>query len=190
MTAPAVLARLRPRLVGPWTLLIDGRSGSGKSTLAAWLGERLRAPLLAVEDLYPGWDGLEAAAELLAHRLLPARRAGRPASWRRWDWAADRPGATAWLRPTGALIVEGCGALTAESRPLATAALLLEVDDATRHARIRHRDPPEALPGHRRWAVQERRLRQREPQRALADLVLTGGVRLPDPSGDPQGPPR
>jgi hypothetical protein len=184
----AVLALLRPRLSGTWTLLIDGRSGSGKSTLAAWLAPRLGASVLAMEDLYPGWDGLETAADLLATRILPALAAGRPARWSRWDWAADRPGAVDTFAPSGPLIVEGCGALTARTRRLATAAVVLEVADPVRHARIVGRDPVEALPGHRRWAVQERRMRARDPSPALADLVLRGGVRFPgDRSGDRKG---
>ena len=43
-------------------VLIDGRSGAGKSTLAAALAARLGTPLLALDSLYPGWDGLAAGA--------------------------------------------------------------------------------------------------------------------------------
>jgi uridine kinase len=160
-------------------LLIEGRSGSGKSTLAAWLAPRLGARVLAMEDLYQGWDGLEAAGRLLSARILPALISGRPASWRTWDWHLDRPGPVTWLRPGGLVIVEGCGALTAESRRSADLAVALVVDDAVRHRRILARDPEEALPGHRLWAVQERRMLARDPWPPLADLVLPGGVLLP-----------
>jgi hypothetical protein len=169
---------LRPRITRSGVLLIDGRSGSGKSTLAAWLAPRLGARVLAMEDLYHGWDGLDGAALLLAERILPALATGRPAGWRTWDWARDRPGPVAWVRP-GRVIVEGCGALTAASRPFADAALALDVALPVRRRRILHRDPAEALPGHRLWAVQERRLLARQPWHGLADLVLHGGVRLP-----------
>jgi hypothetical protein len=76
-------------------------------------------------------------------------------------------------------VVEGCGALTSASRALADVAVLLDVDDAVRRQRILHRDPPDAMPGHRRWATQERRTRVKDPQARLADLVLRGGVALP-----------
>ncbi|HET6826730.1 MAG TPA: AAA family ATPase [Amnibacterium sp.] len=174
----ALLERVRTRLDGG-VLLIDGRSGSGKTTLAAWLAPRLGARVLHLEDLYCGWDGLDEAADVLARRVLPAFARGRVATWPRWDWAADRVDGSGSLRPGGRLIVEGCGALTAASRPLAGFALLLDVDPAVRAERILRRDPPSALPGHRRWARQERRQLAREPMPALADLVLRGGVRLP-----------
>jgi hypothetical protein len=177
--AQAVLAALRPRLPGTGVLLLDGASGSGKTTLAAWLARRLSVRVLAMEDLYPGWDGLDRAADLLAARILPALAAGRPACWRRWDWAADRPGPVEWIRPGRPLIVEGCGALTAASRRYADVAMVLDVPPWIRRSRILQRDPPEALPGHARWAVQERRMQAREPAHRLADLVLRGGVLLP-----------
>jgi hypothetical protein len=190
--AAALLELLRPRLAGPGAiLLLDGRSGSGKTTLAGWLAPRLRARVLALEDLYPGWEGLDAAAAALAERVLPALAGGRPAAWRGWDWARDRGGPTGWHRPGGRWIVEGCGALTAASRRLADAAVVLDVADGERRHRILHRDPPEALPGHRLWAVQERRLLARAPRPLLADLVVRGGVAYPgDRSGDPRNRPR
>ena len=57
--------------------------------------------------------------------------------------------------------------------------MLLHTLIRIRQKRILRRDPPSALPGHRRWARQERRQLAREPMPALADLVLRGGVRLP-----------
>lgn len=187
----AVLAVVRPRLTSSGILLIDGRSGSGKSTLAGWLAERLEAQVLQMEDLYPGWGGLHAAAELLSTRILPALVAGRPASWRTWDWTSDRHGAVRWVRPGGRWIVEGCGALTSASRPLADFAVVLDVDERERRRRILDRDPPETLPGHGLWAVEERRLLARAPWPALADLVVRGGVRDPGHrSGDARRGPR
>ena len=174
--APAALAeRIRGSLDGG-VLLIDGRSGSGKTTLAGWLAPRLGARVLHLEDLYCGWDGLDGAADVLARRVLPAFAAGRIATWPRWDWSADRIGGSGHLLPGGRLIVEGCGALTAASRPFAGFALLLDVDPGVRAERILRRDPPSALPGHRRWAAQERRQLARERMPALADLVLRGGA--------------
>ena len=174
----ALLERIRTRLDGG-VLLIDGRSGSGKTTLAGWLAPRLGARVLHLEDLYCGWHGLDEAADVLARRVLPAFTAGRVATWPRWDWSVDRVDGSGSLRPGGRLIVEGCGALTSASRPFAGFALLLDVEPGVRRARILRRDPPSALPGHRRWAVQERRRLAREPVSALADLVLRGGVRAP-----------
>jgi len=190
--AAALLARIRPSVARPRSvLLLDGASGSGKTTLAAWLAPRLRARVLALEDVYPGWGGLDAAAGLLAERILPARAAGDPVAWRSWDWAVMRPGPIRHLLPGARLVVEGCGALTPASRRLADLAVVLDVDEAVRRRRILERDPPEAASGHRGWAVQERRRQARDRPAALADLVLHGGVRLPgDRSGDPRNRPR
>lgn len=171
----ALLAELRPRLTGPaWTLLIDGGSGSGKTTLAAWLAPPLQAEVLTMEVLYPGWSGLAAAADLLATRVLPARAAGRVVAWREWDWAARAPGRAVLLHPGRPLIVEGCGALTPRSRPFATVALLLQVDDALRARRAERRDPHIRHGRLAVWRDDERRLRARRPP--VADLLLRGGV--------------
>jgi cytidylate kinase len=178
--AAALLARVRPALGSAGVLLIDGRSGSGKTTLAGWLAPRLGARVLPLEDLYCGWDGLDEAAAVLAERVLPALTAGRVAEWPRWDWATDRRTGVGRLAPGGPLVVEGCGALTGGSRRFAAVALVLDVATSLRTSRIMRRDPPDALPGHRRWALQEQRHALRHPPAVLADLVLKGGVRLPE----------
>ncbi|MCU1472217.1 ATP-binding protein [Amnibacterium sp.] len=182
--ATALLARLRPGIGSTGVLLLEGRSGSGKTSLAAWLAPRLGARVLHLEHLYCGWDGLDAAAEVLADRVLPAFAGGRLAEWPTWDWAAGRRAGTGRLRPGGPLVVEGCGALTSASRRFAAVAVVLDVATPVRTARIARRDPPSTLPGHRRWALQEHRHALRHPPVALADLVLRGGVRIPEgPSG-------
>ena len=48
----------RPQLGSVRLLLIDGRTGSGKTTLATPLSASLAAPIVHLEYLYPGWDGL------------------------------------------------------------------------------------------------------------------------------------
>lgn len=158
-----------------WTLLIDGGSGSGKTTLAGWLAPRLRAEVLSMEDLYAGWGGLAAAADLLTSRILPARAAGRGGHWRQWDWAARAPGAPASLRPGRPLIVEGSGSLTTASRPFATVTVLLQVDVAVAAARAEARDPAARHSRLAAWRQDERRLTARLP--VTPDLVVRGGLR-------------
>jgi hypothetical protein len=69
--------------------------------------------------------------------------------------------------------------------------VVLDVPDGERRRRILGRDPAEALPGHRRWALQERRLLARAPWAPLADLVVRGGVAYPGGrSGDAREAPR
>ncbi len=66
-------------------LALDGPSGAGKSTLAdqavAALSEE--ATLVRMEDLYPGWDGLDAATHRLATEVLPPLLRGEPAEFPR-----------------------------------------------------------------------------------------------------------
>src|SRR4051794_34095510 len=91
-TPPPCAARApRPTPV----ILIDGPSGAGKSSLAdrllaAWPAEG-RPRLVRMDDLYPGWDGLDAGSAALGRDLLEPLRTSGTGSWERWDWAADRP---------------------------------------------------------------------------------------------------
>lgn len=169
--------RLLPRLLALGdrpVVLVDGGSGSGKSTLAraladAWPGG---ATLVRLDDLYPGWDGLEAgSAQVHAHVLAP-RAAGRPARWRRWDWVANRP---AEWQPVDAelpLVVEGSGVLSTANAALADFAVWIELDEPTRKQRALARDGDAYKPHWERWAAQERAFAERERPAELADLVI------------------
>lgn len=149
-------------------ILIDGRSGSGKSELAAGLVAALpQYQLLRLDDLYPGWDGLDAASRALPGILRTAR-------WRRWDWAADAPGAWQEFDPDRPLIVEGAGALSRASRPLADFVIWVELDAPTRKRRALARDGDGYAPHWERWAAQEEAHLAREGPRELADLVVDG----------------
>lgn len=148
-------------------ILIDGRSGSGKSELASGLAEHLGWQLLRLDDLYPGWDGLDAASRALPQILTTGR-------WRRWNWAEGAPGQWAELDVDGPLIVEGAGALSRASRPLADAAIWVELDATTRKRRALDRDGATYAPHWERWAAQEDAFIAREHPERLADLVVSG----------------
>ena len=75
------LAGVREPRCGPVRLIaVDGPSGSGKSTLGAAIGAALDAPVVHMDDIYPGWDGLADAVPLVTTQVLeplavrPARR--------------------------------------------------------------------------------------------------------------------
>lgn len=145
--------------------LIDGRSGSGKTELAALLARRQGAQLVRLDDLYPGWHGLDAGSAAVPGILSTGR-------WQRWDWATGLP--AEWHELTDApLIVEGVGALSRASKPLAEHALWVELDGATRKRRALARD--EYYAEHwDEWAAQEEAFIAREDPRGLADLVVDG----------------
>ena len=69
-------------------IAIDGRAGAGKTTLAGRLAERMDAPIVQLEQLYPGWDGLQAGIDLLVEAVLVPLSAGRVAQVPRYDWLA------------------------------------------------------------------------------------------------------
>jgi len=152
----------------PRIVLIDGRSGSGKSELArAVVADWPVAQLLRLDDVYPGWDGLRAAADDLPRVLT----SGRATSW---DWTADAPGHPIALDTARPVIVEGVGALTRATRPLADLAVWVDLDDDLRRRRALERDGDTYAPHWERWARQEERLLTQEDPRGLADLRVDG----------------
>ena len=155
-------------------VLLDGRSGAGKSTLAALL-RRPGEHLLELECIYPGWDGLAEASRILADDVLVPRAAGRDGRWRRWDWDADAP-AEVHTVPAGVpLIVEGVGALTRPTAPLADVRVWLEAPTELRRERALARDGDAYAPHWDRWAAQEDRHIAEHDPRTLADLVFEIG---------------
>jgi uridine kinase len=157
-------------------VLLDGRSGSGKTTLAWALVEACGGPvtLIRLDDIYPGWDGLEAASEHLREHVLEPVAAGGELRWQRWDWTTDAPAEWHKLDPSRALLIEGCGALSRSNRALASFALWVELDPQTRKRRALSRDGDAYRPHWDRWAAQEQAFIEREHPAALADLVIDG----------------
>ncbi len=147
-------------------LLIDGRSGSGKTELATALAERIDAQLVRLDDVYPGWDGLEAASKLVRSDILLQHR------WQRWDWASGRLAEWHELDPAQPLVVEGSGALSHANRELATLGVWVELDEPTRKARALARDGAMYEPHWDAWAAQEQLFYDRERPDLLADLVV------------------
>lgn len=138
-------------------ILIDGRSGSGKSTLAAELIGRSGggAQLVALDDLYPGWDGLAAGADAALRSVIVPHAAGIAGRWRRWDWARGAHAEEHVLDPSRPLIVEGAGVLTPESSALADIAVWLESPAVSRKVRALNRDGDTYRPHWDQWAAQE-----------------------------------
>ncbi len=151
-------------------VIIDGRSGSGKSTLARMLTDP-GTEFLAMDSIYPGWDGLAVASVFLHADVLAPRAAGRPGRWRRWDWENDLPAEEHRVPPGVPLIVEGAGSLTRDTAPLADVSVWLEAPEELRRHRALERDGDAYAPHWDRWAAQEVRHIERHDPRALATLV-------------------
>lgn len=153
------------------TVLIDGRSGAGKSTLATQLGVlRPESLIVRLDDIYPGWDGLDWASDHVRWQLLGPRSIGRSARWRQWDWSTGAPAGWHAVPGDRPLIVEGVGALTAATRRLATLAVWVEADDEVRRSRALARDGEAYIPHWRRWADHESAFITRHRPSTVADV--------------------
>ncbi|TPW70306.1 ATP-binding protein [Schumannella sp. 10F1B-5-1] len=162
----------RARAAHP-VVLVDGRSGAGKTTLGRDLAPLLGARLLSLDELYPGWDGLDAGSRAVHETVLRADDPG----FTGWDWEADRPAAWHPLPDLGerSLVIEGCGALSRANRALADLGVWIDLDDVERRRRALARDGDAYAPHWERWARQEEAFAARERPRELADLVIEGG---------------
>lgn len=152
-------------------VLIDGRSGSGKTELArALAGAWPDAQLVRLDDIYPGWYGLEAGSRHLHDHVLAASAP----RWRRWDWKADAPAEWHELDPARPILVEGCGALSRQNRSLADWGIWVELGTAERKRRALARDGAAYEPWWEAWAAQEVQFMNVEKPEELADDVVDG----------------
>ena len=90
-----------PRAGSTRVIAIDGRAGAGKTTLAHELAARLDAPIVQLEQIYPGWDGLQAGIDLLVEAVLVPLSAGAIAqvpATTGWSGASSSPGRS--MRPS------------------------------------------------------------------------------------------
>ncbi|SDQ10323.1 AAA family ATPase [Microbacterium sp. cf332] len=157
-------------------IIVDGRSGAGKSTLARELARRWphagHAHVIALDDLYPGWDGLAAGAMYAVARVLTPHAAGRPARWQRWDWATDRYDGDCELDAGSGIVLEGSGALTPEAAGFAAVRVWLDAPADVRRERALARDGDGYRPHWERWAAQEEQhIRRNDPQRLATHLL-------------------
>jgi hypothetical protein len=140
-------------------VLIDGRSGSCKTSLARRLVAswplRGRVQLVALDSLYPGWDGLEAGVDLAREQILVPHARGLVGVWQRWDWDDGQAAEAHAVDPSLPLIVEGSGLLTAVTARLGDVRVWLESPLPSRRNRALSRDGEAYSPHWQQWAAQE-----------------------------------
>ncbi|MEU4834619.1 hypothetical protein [Streptosporangium sp. NPDC023615] len=173
-----IAARLRSwpaRAGGTRVLAVEGRSGAGKSTLAAAVAAELGAPVVRMDDLYPGWDGLLGGVDALVGWVLRPLSLDRPARWRRYDWAAG--GYAEWHEVPGGgfLVLDGTGSGALAAAPYLSGLVWLEAPGGVRRTRALERDGDLYAPHWERWAAQEERFHARDDVRARADLTIVTG---------------
>ena len=161
--------QLQPRAGATTVVVIDGPSGSGKSTFATRLAEASGAGLLRLEDMYPGWDGLDEGAQRLVDDVLEPMSRGEQATIRRWDWLEMREREREPLMTEPLLVIEGVGAGSRAASPFTSLLIWLEAETEERYARAIARDGEVYLDPWDRWAAQERVTFAREATRDRAD---------------------
>jgi para-aminobenzoate synthetase len=165
--------RSRQPACGATTVVaVDGPSGAGKTEVADRLGRRLDAVVLRVDELVPGWRGLASMPPVVARDLLAPLATGAPASTRRWDWVADRPGDLVTVPRTRYLVLDGCGSGSRVIRPFLSLLVWVDAPADVRHARAMRRDGDVYGPWWDVWAEQERDLFAAEQTLAAADVRL------------------
>ena len=164
--------RAAPRDGRTRVVAIDGRSGAGKTSLAASLRAELGAPVVALEDLYGGWDGLERGVDLLVSKVLEPLSAGRAARVPRYDWGAAAWGSPWALEPPGVLIVEGAGAGARRAAAYESVLVWIEGPASVRKRRALDRDGETFAPHWDMWAAQEDAMLARERTPERADIVV------------------
>ena len=181
-----LVARLResPARAGSTRVLaVDGRGGSGKTTLADRLASLLDAPVVHMDDLFPGWDGLAAAAPILRRWVLEPLARGEVARYQRYDWSRDAYGGWVDVPPSDSLVVEGCACGSRLVAPYLSLLLWIDAPRTVRFDRGLRRDGEALRPHWERWARQEDALFAAEGTCERADYRIDGA---PSVSHDPE----
>lgn len=159
-------------------LAIDGPAASGKSSLAVQIASLLTGrdssvEVLSLDDLYDGWDGLDAALELrVREQVLEPLRLGRSARWQAYDWAAGCFGSWRDLHAVDVLVLEGCGAGARLFGSYTTLLVWVEAEAELRAQRAVVRDGAAVLAHWSDWAALEEETFARNAVESRADLRL------------------
>lgn len=171
-------------------IAVDGPSGAGKTDFATGLGAALGSPVLHLEDIYPGWSGLDRTPALVVDGVLASLALGEPGAVARWDWENGRPSTKIRFAPTSLLILDGVGSGARVCRPFLSFLIWLDAPLSTRKSRALARDGDTYAPFWDMWAAQERAMFTSDGIKAAADVVVdTAEDGILDPTGTERRPP-
>jgi uridine kinase len=180
----AALVRTAPPRAGTTRVVaVDGPSGSGKTVLAAELSDVLDgAPVVHMDDLYPGWDGLDEAVPRLLEWVLQPLSRGEPARYRRYDWPAGAYAEEHQVPTSEVLVVEGVGSGALACAPYLSLLVWVEAPRPLRFERGIARDGEAYRPHWERWARQEDEHFRRNATRERADARVDTAPAAPGPA--------
>ncbi len=163
----------QPRCGDCVVVAVDGPTGSGKSTLSGAVAQALGAPVVPLDAIYPGWDGLAASVGLLTTEVLEPIAHGEPAAYRTWDWEKHRWAGSVPVPAGRYLVVDGCGASVRPAGTYAAVRVWLDAPRDIRRQRGVTRDGDVFDAHWEEWEAQEADLFAADGTRGRADLVLT-----------------
>jgi uridine kinase len=169
----------RPATLGSGRLVcVDGPAGSGKTTLATALAERAAdhgsVALVHMDDLLEGWRGLPGALPRVDRDLVDPLRAGRPGSYRRYDWEAAKFAETRVVDPVDLLVLEGVGSGGSAYDDATTILVWVEVPRELRVTRGLERDGEQVREHWLTWMADEDLVHSQERTRDRADILVDG----------------
>lgn len=164
-----------PRCGTTMIIAIDGLSGSGKTTLAKGVSDALAAPVIHMDRLYPGWDGLAESVGLLTSQVLEPLSRGERAAYRVWDWHRSEWDGIEVVPESELLVIEGCGSSVGAAGEYAAVRVWMEAPRDERMRRGIARDGEAYRPHWERWAAQEDELFARDGTRDKSHVVINTG---------------
>ena len=174
---------------GPLVVAVDGRSGAGKSTLAHSLAGAISsggadAVVVHLDDLYPGWNGLDRVVPVVVEHVLAPLAGAGPVVVPSWDWDADVPGPSCAFPALGpprprVVLLEGAGSGARATAAWLAGLIWVDADPQVRRRRALGRDGATYAPHWDRWSAQEEAYAAREQPRERAGLVLDATGEVP-----------
>jgi hypothetical protein len=153
---------------------VDGPSGAGKATLAAALADRLGAQVVLVDDLMPGWAGLDVALVTLRRDVLEPISRGESGEYLRYDWVLEQFGERIAVPAAPFLVVDGCGSGGRDLAPYLSVLVWGDADQDPRYERSMARDGDVFRPHWDRWERETQARFTREGTAGRADVLVDG----------------
>ena len=152
-----------PRCGQVRVVAVDGGAAAGKSGLATALAAELPgAAVLSTDLMLDGWAGQFGFWSRLRTGVLEPLAAGRPGSYRRYDWHAGAFAETVAVPVPAVLLVEGVSALAACGGRLSVG-VFLDVPRQVRERRWARRDGPLGRPALAWLAAEDRYFAEHPP---------------------------